>query len=226
MNNTIKKVANPDDLVFYVKFHLKPEHVDEFKRSLLELVNEMSKEETFVSTFLHQDSTDPYKYTIYERWREPNMDAFFQNQLKGKVYREYYEAHIDEWSATPRDITVLKPMQHWLSSNLEPSDKDLVFYVDFHIKPDKVVEWKEASSHVLNTMASEDTFVNTFLHQNIEDPTKFTLYERWTEPSMEAFMENQHHGKEYRKSYEEIVPELMQNDRAFAVLNPVEHLIK
>lgn len=220
MTSTKSKIANPDDLVFYVQFHLKPESAGEFKESLLKLVNEMAKEETFVSAFLHQDQDDPNKYTIYERWRESSMDAFIINQLEGKEYRNDYEDHIEEWSATPRDISVLKPMNHWINNTQEPTDNDLAFYVNFHIKPEKVAEWKEAALHVLNSMAVEQTFVGAFLHQDANEPTKFTLYERWAEPSMEAFINNQLNAKDYRKVYEEQLPHMVQSPRTFKVLKP------
>jgi len=220
------KIANHDDLVFYVQFHLKPESVNEFRASLLQLSGEMAKEETFVSTFLHQDAEDATKYTIYERWREPDMEAFFKNQLEGKSYREDYESHIEEWSATTRAISVLKPMQHWVNSAIEPSDDDLAFYVNFHIKPEKVDEWKKGALHVLNSMSVEETFVGAFLHQDAEDPTKFTLYERWAEPDMDTFIKNQLSVKDYRKVYEEQLPALVASPRTFTVLKPVRSWIK
>lgn len=221
MKNIRAKIANPDDLVFYVQFHLKPEFVGDFKESLLELVNEMAKEETFVSTFLHQDSNDPNKFTIYERWREASMEDFISKQLKGKEYRKYYEDHIEEWSATTRDISVLAPMNQWISKEIEPSDNDLAFYVNFHIKAEKVEEWKKAALHVLNSMTVEDTFVAAFLHQDANDANKFTLYERWSEPSMEAFMKNQLEGKAYRDAYEKQLPDMISSPRTFSVLKPV-----
>lgn len=215
------KIANSNDLVFYVQFHLKPEYVGEFKKSLLFLAEEMSKEETFVSTFLHQDVEDPNKYTIYERWTEPNMEEFISVQLKGKEYRKYYEDHIDQWSATPRAISVLNPLNHWISDTVSPSANDLAFYVNFHIKPEKVEEWKEAALQVLNSMTVEDTFVGAFLHQDVSEPTKFTLYERWNEQGMEAFVKNQLEGKVYRDVYEEQLPEMVETPRTFNVLKPV-----
>lgn len=225
MKNENLKIANPDDLVFYVQFYLKPEHVEEFKGSLLELVNEMAKEETFVSTFLHQDAEDTNKYTIYERWRESSMDDFVAKQLKGKEYRKYYEDHIEEWSTTTRAISVLKPLNQWISEKVEPSANDLAFYVNFHIKPEKIEEWKKAALQVLNSMTVEDTFVGAFLHQDANDPAKFTLYERWNEPNMEAFVKNQLEGKAYREVYEEQLPAMVASPRTFKVLKPVGNWI-
>jgi len=218
---TDSEIATSEDLVFYVQFHLKPEFLGEFRESLLDLAHEMSKEESFVSTFLHQDPEDPNKFTIYERWNEPSMQDFLTKQLKGKAYRNYYEGHIEEWSATTRNISVLKPMKHWINGELKPSANDLAFYVNFHIKPEKVEEWKKAALHVLNSMTVEKSFVGAFLHQDASDPTKFTLYERWAEPNMEAFMKNQVDGKAYREVYEKKLPSMVASPRTFKVLKPV-----
>jgi quinol monooxygenase YgiN/catechol 2,3-dioxygenase-like lactoylglutathione lyase family enzyme len=221
MMQTNQELAEDNNLVFYVQFHLNPEAVSPFKKSLLELIEKMTKEETFVSAFFHQDSQDPTRFTIYERWNEPSMDAFSKNQLKGKSYRDDYEAHIEEWSATPRDISVLKPLQRWVNPKLRPSSKDLAFCVNFHIKPDKVEEWKQGALHVLNSMSGEKTFVSAFLHQDSNDPTRFTLYERWNEPSMDAFVKNQLTAKDYREEYEKQLAQWSQSERSFKVLDPM-----
>lgn len=102
-----------NDLVFTVEFNIKPESKEEFLASLTQLAEEMSKEETFVSTYLHQDSQDPNKFLIYERWAEPTMEAFMENQLRGKSYRDDYEAQLPGWSSEERKISVLVPMGEW-----------------------------------------------------------------------------------------------------------------
>jgi quinol monooxygenase YgiN len=97
--------------------------------------------------------------------------------------------------------------------------KDLAFYVEFHVKPDKVDEWKAAATEVINNMSKEDTFVVCYMHQDAEDSTKFTLYERWREHSRESFMENQLNAKEYRKVYEEKLPDMLQSPRVISFLD-------
>lgn len=101
------------DLVFTVEFNIQPESREAFLTSLTQLVEEMAKEETFVSTYLHQDTEDPNKFLIYERWSEPSMEAFMENQLRGKRYRDDYEARLPGWSAAPRKISVLEPIGEW-----------------------------------------------------------------------------------------------------------------
>ncbi|WP_051252563.1 putative quinol monooxygenase [Ferrimonas kyonanensis] len=103
------------DLVFTVEFNIKPHAREAFLASLTQLVTAMATEETFVSTYLHQDAEDANKFLIYERWSEPSMDAFMENQLRGKAYRDEYEAQLPDWSASPRKISVLRPLGLWQS---------------------------------------------------------------------------------------------------------------
>jgi quinol monooxygenase YgiN len=96
---------------------------------------------------------------------------------------------------------------------------ELAFYVTFNVKPERVEEWKEAALKVLNAMCKEDTFVACYMHQDSEDANKFTLYERWSEPSREAFMKNQLEAKDYRKEYEERLPDMLQSPRKIDFLD-------
>ncbi len=100
--------------------------------------------------------------------------------------------------------------------------KELAFYVNFHVKEEFVEKWQMAAREVIDQMSEEDTFILCYMHQDAQDPNKFTLYERWAEPSMEAFIENQLNAKEYRKKYEEILPEMLETPRTFSVLNTLQ----
>jgi len=71
--------------------------------------------------------------------------------------------------------------------------------VDFHIKPDRVDEWKKAVLNVLNSMSVKEMFVGAFLYQDAKD---------------------------YRKIYEEQLPDLVASPRTFSVLKPVKNWIK
>jgi len=101
-------VSNP--LVFMVEFNIKPESKEAFLKSLGQVIEDMSKEDTFITTYLHADSKDPNKFIIYERWAEPSLEAFMENQLRSKRYRDYYEENLPSWSSEPRKITILNPI--------------------------------------------------------------------------------------------------------------------
>ncbi|MBW4579460.1 MAG: antibiotic biosynthesis monooxygenase [Tildeniella nuda ZEHNDER 1965/U140] len=100
-------------------------------------------------------------------------------------------------------------------------DRDLVFYVQFQVKPDCVQEWKDAVVEVINHMAKENTFVTCYMHQDTQDANRFTLYERWCESSVEAFVQNQLQAKSYRKAYEEKLPNWLELLRETSVLSCV-----
>jgi len=100
-------------LAFTVEFNVKPEAKEEFLASLNDVIENMAKEDTFVSTYLHQDAKDPNTFLIYERWSEPTFESFVENQLKGKRYRDEYEAKISHWLVKERGITVLEPLGQW-----------------------------------------------------------------------------------------------------------------
>jgi quinol monooxygenase YgiN len=104
---------NGDDLVFYVEFQVKPECVQEWKDAVVEVINCMSAESTFVTCYMHQDAEDANRFTLYERWREPSVEAFVQNQLQAKSYRQSYEEKLPTLLDRPRTATVLKYVKEW-----------------------------------------------------------------------------------------------------------------
>ena len=100
-------------LVFYVEFDVKPEGVEKFVAGARGVLEAMSRETAFVETYFHRDTNNPNKFTLYERWNEPSMEAFIKNQLEGKAYRDEYEADLPELLASPRKFTVLVPIGEW-----------------------------------------------------------------------------------------------------------------
>ena len=100
-----------DDLVFYVRLWVKPERVKEWTSALHELLGEMAKEPAFVSCYLHQDAHDAAQFTLYERWREPSVEAFLENQAT--PYRAAYEARLPDLLQRPREPAVLLPLAEW-----------------------------------------------------------------------------------------------------------------
>jgi quinol monooxygenase YgiN len=101
------------DLVFYVKLELKRECVSEWKAAVTTVIELMSREAAFVSCSLQQDADDPLSYTLYERWREPSVEAFVRNQFEGKEYRQAYETNLPGWLRAPRTTSVLWHLQEW-----------------------------------------------------------------------------------------------------------------
>ncbi len=99
--------------------------------------------------------------------------------------------------------------------------KHLAFYVEFNVRPEAVDQFLQGATGVIEAMSGEDTFVTAYLHRDANNPNHFTLYERWTEASMDDFMKNQLHGKAYRDEYEACLPDLLTSPRTFVVLDPI-----
>ena len=99
---------------------------------------------------------------------------------------------------------------------MEPDD--LVFYVKLDLKPECVAEWKAAVTAVIDRMSREAAFVSCSLQQDPGNPTVFTLYERWREPSVAAFIAHQFEGKQYRQAYEARLPGMLRAPRDTSVL--------
>lgn len=98
-------------LIFYVKLYVRPNRVDEWRAAVNTVIEEMSKEEAFISCDLHQDANDENLFTLYERWAEPSVEAFLKNQMK--PYRLAYEARLDSLLQRPREPQVLKLLGQW-----------------------------------------------------------------------------------------------------------------
>ena len=98
-------------LVFYVRLHVKPNCVQDWKQAFHAIVEEMSKENAFVSCYLHQDASDKTLFTLYERWAEPSVEAFLKNQMK--PYRVEYEAKLESLLQRPREAQILVPLGQW-----------------------------------------------------------------------------------------------------------------
>ena len=99
------------ELVFYVKLYVRPERVEEWKRAVFEIIELMSKEDAFVACCLQQDTGDANLFTLYERWREPTVEAFMEHQMK--PYRREYEAKLPALLRRPREAEVLVPLGEW-----------------------------------------------------------------------------------------------------------------
>ncbi len=100
------------DLVFYVQLQVKPECVADWKEDVTELIERMAQEATFVTCYMHQDTTDAHTFTLYERWSEPSVDAFMKNQMT-KSYRHSYEQKLPSLLQEPRNASVLKYVREW-----------------------------------------------------------------------------------------------------------------
>jgi quinol monooxygenase YgiN len=101
-------------------------------------------------------------------------------------------------------------------SAMTDTDIPLVFYVTLRVKPEQIDAWLEAVHALIDRMAEEPAFVSCDLHRDANDPTVFTLYERWNEESVEDFLA--HQSTDYRAAYDALLPDLLQAPREPQVL--------
>jgi quinol monooxygenase YgiN len=109
--NREEMAAPRGPLVFYVRLRVKPEGVDAWLQAVHDIVDAMSKEDTFLSCALHRDANDPTLFTLYERWAEPDVATFLARQ--DKPYRRDYEARLPDLLQGPREPQVLVPLAEW-----------------------------------------------------------------------------------------------------------------
>jgi quinol monooxygenase YgiN len=90
--------------------------------------------------------------------------------------------------------------------------------VFFYIKPGFEAEYENLVAPVLDAMRHEPTFIDTVLHRDPEDPTRFMLYETWLDRH-DFFQVQLKRG--YRRTYEERVPQISQAPRQICFLGTV-----
>ena len=86
------------------------------------------------------------------------------------------------------------------------------------VKPGCEVEYQQLLEPVLDAMRHEPTFINTIVHQDIEDTTRFMLYETWAD--RDDFFDVQRL-KPYRAEYERVLPSLLRVPREITSFNPL-----
>jgi quinol monooxygenase YgiN len=78
-------------------------------------------------------------------------------------------------------------------------------------RPETSARMCELLLRVVETMALEPDFINTWIHEDINNPNTVILYETWA-CGREYFLEH-HLKKEYRREYEAELPTLLAAQR-------------
>ncbi|MGH8433583.1 MAG: putative quinol monooxygenase [Pseudomonas sp.] len=94
----------------------------------------------------------------------------------------------------------------------------IAFIVHLPGKPEHREELESRLVEVLDRMAEEPDFINTFLHRSMDDPDTLVLYETWA-CSCEHFQAH-HLSRPYRRDYETVLPRLLKRGRTLEFLEP------
>ena len=106
------------DLVFHVELRVKRACIEAWRCAVDEIIDRMSEEVAFVACYLDQDPHDECRFTLYERWNEPSVEAFLAHQMT--PYRQAYEAKLPALLQQPRNATVLTPLREWHRQEQRP----------------------------------------------------------------------------------------------------------
>jgi quinol monooxygenase YgiN len=93
------------------------------------------------------------------------------------------------------------------------------FIVRLPTKPEQRDRMRELLFDVLDNMAREPDFINTWVHEDLNDPDTLVLYETWA-CSREHFIAH-HLAKPYRAQYEAALPDLLSAERSIDFLKMV-----
>jgi len=91
------------------------------------------------------------------------------------------------------------------------SQEQFGFFVHIQVKPGSEHEFLTGLNQNLDKVRVEPAFINCFILQDEEDPTKFVLYEIW-EGTREDFF-NVQMTQPYRQPYEESLTRLLAKPR-------------
>ncbi|GAA3079443.1 putative quinol monooxygenase [Pseudonocardia yunnanensis] len=94
----------------------------------------------------------------------------------------------------------------------------IVMIVSNHVRDGHADEYLQIVQPVLDAMRHEPTFLNTALHQDPADPTRFMLYETWAD--RDEFFQVQMK-RAYRIAYENRLPEILRTPREIRFWTPL-----
>ncbi len=203
-------VSSQEKIGFIVHLQFKPGGHEEVQQVEQGAVDAMIQEPAFINYFQLQDEADPTRFALYETWKG-NKETFLDVEMKRPHRREFEEL-------TRR--VVQKPSEMQMNWRLLRSDTNFRasrqaqkfgFFVYSQTKPGFEDEYHTKVNYVLDHMIDAPTFLNCFLLEDKEDPTKFALYETWS-GTREEFLSVEMK-QPYRRDYEDSLPRLLAKPR-------------
>ena len=94
----------------------------------------------------------------------------------------------------------------------------IVLLVRIALKPGKKPEFLEKLHSVVGVMKKEISFINSVVHENVENPDEVVVYETW-KGTRETWLAEEY-PRPYRKPYEDSLADLVV-DRSVSWLKPM-----
>ena len=98
-----------------------------------------------------------------------------------------------------------------------PAAGTVAFVVRLPARPEKREQMRAMLFDVVEAMAKEPDFINTWVHEDQAEPDTIVLYETWA-CSRETFL-SRHLAKPYRQAYEAALPALLASERTITFLS-------
>jgi quinol monooxygenase YgiN len=95
-------------VTYLIRFAVRPGHRARFLALLDGVLDAMRHEPMFHEAVLHRDPDDANQLMLYETWED--HDDVLAVQLQ-RPYREAFHAALDEVLASPRDVTIWRPLR-------------------------------------------------------------------------------------------------------------------
>lgn len=99
-----------------------------------------------------------------------------------------------------------------------PSSGPRSFLVEFRLRAGCEEEFLELLTPVLDAMRHERTFINAVLHRDPEEPTRFMLYETWSDLDDVVHVQIP---RDYRKVFWDRLPALLAEPRRIGTWEPL-----
>ncbi|MFD2612214.1 putative quinol monooxygenase [Paenibacillus gansuensis] len=95
--------------------------------------------------------------------------------------------------------------------------KQIILAIRFKVKPGKKEEFRNLLFTLADKMSKEANFVNSIIHDDLEQPDDILIYEIWN-GTQRSWLEEEF-PKPYRKDYENVLSEMLE-DRIVSWLVP------
>jgi quinol monooxygenase YgiN len=97
-----------------------------------------------------------------------------------------------------------------LNASTDIDSASVVLVVRFRPKPGQREQFMKHLHELVDTMSKETAFVNTVIHDDIEQPADIVLYETWSYGSREDWIAGELR-RPYRADYERLAAQLLES---------------